>query len=99
MSMKACYTLVNAAGVDLTKTGATTQTIAGIFTKMTKAMGTGKLIILEGVVMGTGKAMSPIVVSPYMNSGAVTFKYNMDTVSIANTNVITITPYTPPEST
>lgn len=51
MSMKAGYTLVNAAGVDLTKTG------------------------------------------------AVTFKYNMDTVSIANTNVITITPYTPPEST
>ena len=96
MSMKAGYTLVNAAGVDLTKTGATTQTIAGIFAKMTKAMGTGKLIILEGVIMGTGKAMSPIVVSPYMSSGAVTFKYNMDTVSIANTNVITITPYTPP---
>lgn len=99
MSMKAGYTLVNAAGVDLTKTGATTQTVAGIFAKMQKAMSTGKLVILEGVVMGSGKAMSPIVVSPYMNSGAVTFKYNMDTVSIANTNVITITPYTPPEST
>ena len=96
MSMKAGYVLINAAGVDLTKTGATTQTIAGIFTKLTKAMGTGKLIILEGVVMGSGKAMSPIVVSPFMSSGAVTFKYNMDTVSIANTNVITITPYTPP---
>ena len=99
MSMKAGYVLVNAAGVDLTKTGATTQTVSGIFTKLQTAMGTGKLIILEGVVMGTGKAMSPIVVSPYMNSGAVTFKYNMDTVSIANTNVITITPYTPPENT
>ena len=99
MSMKAGYVLVNAAGVDLTKTGATTQTIAGIFAKLQTAMGTGKLIILEGVVMGAGKAMSPIVVSPYMNSGAVTFKYNMDTVSIANTNVITITPYTPPENT
>lgn len=96
LSMKAGYTLVNAAGVDLTKTGETTQTIAGIFAKLQKAMSTGKLIILEGVVMGSGKGMSPIVVSPYMSSGAVTFKYNMDTVSIANTNVITITPYTPP---
>lgn len=94
--MKAGYVLVNGSGIDLTKTGETTQTISGIFNKMTKAMGTGKLIILENVVMGSGKAMSPIVVSPYMSSGAVTFKYNMDTVSIANTNVITITPYTPP---
>ena len=94
--MKAGYVLVNASGVDLTKTGATTQTIAGIFTKLQKAMGTGKLIILEGVIMGSGKAMSPIVVSPYMSSGAITIKYNMDTISIANTNVITITPYTPP---
>lgn len=94
--MKEGYVLVNASGVDLTKTGETTQTIAGIFAKLQKAMGTGKLIILEGVVMGTGKAMSPIVVSPYMSSGAITIKYNMDTISIANTNVITITPYTPP---
>ena len=94
--MKAGYVLVNGSGIDLTKTGETTQTISDIFSKMTKAMGTGKLIILENVVMGSGKAMSPIVVSPYMSSGAVTFKYNMDTVSIANTNVITITPYTPP---
>lgn len=94
--MKAGYVLVNASGVDLTKTGETTQTVTGIFGKMTAAMNTGKLIILEGVIMGSGKAMLPIVVSPYMSSGAVTFKYNMDTVSIASTNVITITPYTPP---
>lgn len=96
--MKSGYVLVDATGVDLTKTGETTQTIAGIFGKLTTAMASGKLIILQGVVMGSGKAMSPIIVSPYMSSGAVTFKYNMDTVSIANTNVITITPYTPPEA-
>lgn len=98
MSMKGGYILVNATGVDLTKTGATTQTVSGIFTKLQTAMKTGKLIILEGVIMGNGKAMSPIVVSPYVSSGAIVIKYNMDTISIANTNVITITPYTPPEA-
>ena len=96
MSMKGGYILVNATGVDLTKTGETTQTVSGIFTKLQTAMKTGKLIILEGVIMGSGKAMSPIVVSPYLSSGAIVMKYNMDTISIANTNVITITPYTPP---
>lgn len=96
MSMKGGYILVNATGVDLTKTGETTQTVSGIFTKLQTAMKTGKLIILEGVIMGSGKAMSPIVVSPYVSSGAIVIKYNMDTISIANTNVITITPYTPP---
>lgn len=96
MSMKGGYILVNATGVDLTKTGETTQTVSGIFTKLQTAMKTGKLIILEGVIMGSGKAMSPIVVSPYLSSGAIVIKYNMDTISIANTNVITITPYTPP---
>ena len=94
--MKGGYILVNATGVDLTKTGETTQTVSGIFTKLQTAMKTGKLIILEGVIMGSGKAMSPIVVSPYLSSGAIVMKYNMDTISIANTNVITITPYTPP---
>lgn len=94
--MKGGYILVNATGVDLTKTGETTQTVSGIFTKLQTAMKTGKLIILEGVIMGSGMAMSPIVVSPYLSSGAIVIKYNMDTISIANTNVITITPYTPP---
>lgn len=96
--MKSGYVLVDATGVDLTKTGATTQTVAGIFGKLQTAMTSGKLIILQGVIMGSGKVMSPIIISPYMSSGAITFKYNMDTVSIANTNVITITPYTPPEA-
>ena len=95
-TMKGGYILVDATGVDLTKTGETTQTVSGIFNKLSAAMASGKLIILQGVIMGSGKAMSPIVVSPYMSSGAVTIKYNMDTISIANTNVITITPYTPP---
>lgn len=96
MSMKAGYVLVNAAGVDLTKTGETTQTISGIFGKLTQAINTGKLVILEGCLMGSGKPMGPIAVSPYISSGAIVIEYNMLTISVANTNVITITPYTPP---
>ena len=95
MSMKAGYVLVNAKGVDLNKTGVTTQTVAGIFTKLTKAIATGKTIILEGIV-NDSVALSPIVVSAGISSGAVVISYNMLTISVANTNVITITPYTPP---
>ena len=96
MSMKAGYVLVSAS-VDLTKTGATTQTVIGLFAKLQKAMATGKLIIVQGFNQGSAKPMAPVVISPYVNSGAITFKYNMDTIAVANTNVVTITPYTPPE--
>ena len=94
--MKGGYILVQ-AGVDLTKTGATTQTISGLYAKLTAAMNTGKLIICQGFTMGSGKPLTPVVISPYVNSGAITFKYNMDTIAVSSSNVVTITPYTPPE--
>lgn len=92
--MKAGYVLVNAKGVDLNKTGETTQTVSGIYSKLTKAIATGKLVILEGVVNSTA-ALTPIPVSASIVNNAVVISYNLLTISVASNDVITITPYTP----
>lgn len=99
--MKAGYTLVNAAGVDLTKTGATTQTVAGIYAKLTKALESGKRIILCNMVMGTGKTIAPTTATIYKGSSTtVIVNINWLSLSVASTNVITTTDYKyVPEST
>ena len=56
--MKAGYVLVNCSGLDLLKDD--TQTIAGLYDKVAAAMSTGKAIIAENIIWGTGKPISPI---------------------------------------
>ena len=58
--MKAGYVLVNASGLDLLSESS--QTIAGLYNKCKAAMETGKLIIAENIIWGTGKPISPIPV-------------------------------------
>ena len=58
--MKGGYTLVNCGGLDLLSES--TQTIAGLYNKVKAAMKTGKMIIAENIIWGTGKPISPISV-------------------------------------
>ena len=56
--MKAGYVLVNCSGLDLTNES--TQTISGLYKKVQAAMATGKAIIAENIIWGTGKPITPI---------------------------------------
>ena len=58
--MKAGYVLVNCGGLDLTSES--TQTIAGLYAKVKSAMETGKMIIAENIIWGSGKSITPISV-------------------------------------
>lgn len=58
--MKAGYVLVNCGGLDLLSES--TQTISGLYNKVKEAMATGKMIIAENMIWGTGKPISPVSV-------------------------------------
>lgn len=58
--MKAGYVLVNCGGLDLLSES--TQTIAGLYNKVKSAMETGKMIIAENIIWGSGKPITPISV-------------------------------------
>lgn len=92
--MKGGYYLVNAGSVDLTKTGATTQTIAGLYNKLVAALATNKRVVIGGLTMGSGKPLNPVTVSIYKGSSTtVVVNVNWLSLSVANTNVVTITDY------
>lgn len=92
--MKGGYILVDAKGVDLTKTGTTTQKVSGIYAKLTAALATGKRIILYNMVMGTGKTIAPTTAVVYKGSSTtVIVNINWLSLSVASTNVITTTDY------
>ena len=58
--MKAGYVLVNCGGLDLLSESS--QTIAGLYAKVKSAMETGKMIIAENIIWGSGKTITPISV-------------------------------------
>ena len=56
--MKGGYVLVDCKGLDLLSES--TQTITGLYAKVKAAMATGKMIIAENMVWGSGKPISPV---------------------------------------
>lgn len=56
--MKGGYILVDCTGIDLTAESA--QTVTGIWKKAVTAIASGKPIIAQGCVYGTGKPVSPV---------------------------------------
>ena len=86
MSMKGGYVLVNAIGVDLNVASAT---IAGIYEKFDRAIGTGKLIIVQNVV-NDDAALSPAAVVATVSSGVIGFTIEGATVAITAEDAVTI---------
>ena len=58
--MKGGYVLVNCGGLDLLSESS--QTISGLYNRVKSALATGKMMIAENVIWGTGKPISPIPV-------------------------------------
>ena len=58
--MKGGYVLVNCGGLDLLSESS--QTISGLYNRVKSALATGKMMIAENVIWGSGKAISPIPV-------------------------------------
>lgn len=59
-TMKAGYVLVNCGGLDLTSES--TQTISGLYKRVQSAMATGKMMIAENMIWGSGKPITPVSV-------------------------------------
>ena len=58
--MKGGYVLVNCGGLDLLSESS--QTISGLYNRVKSALATGKMMIAENVIWGTGKPITPIPV-------------------------------------
>ena len=93
--MNGGYVMVDCTGVDLTKTGDTTQTKSGIYTALKTAFATGKPLVAYGMIWGTGKPMSPI---PFFmqewSSTLIVCTASILNIAVTNEDVITITDLT-----
>lgn len=58
--MKGGYVLIDCTGVDLLTE--TEQSVTGIYNKVKTAYATGKMVIAENLIWGTGKVISPVQV-------------------------------------
>lgn len=87
--MKAGYVLVDCTGVDLTK-GSTEQSVPGLYNKIKAAEGTGKLIICENCIWGTGKPMSPIHIFTVNFGTYYVLTASTLQVYVTNADVVTI---------
>lgn len=87
------YIMIDCTGVDLT--AAASKTIAGLYDKFQTAMATGKPVVCSGLVMGTGKPVTPVYVEVYQaSSTAVAAVAGTLQINVTNANAVTITDLT-----
>lgn len=84
--MNGGYCLVNCSGLDLGDPG----TVTGLYNKVKSAVGSGKPIVLEGLVNGT-QAFTPVVAfGGEESSTSVFLSFFPITLHISSSDVVTI---------
>ena len=84
------YIMVDCGGLDLTK-GETPQTISGLYSKVKKAMLSGKPMYATNCIWGTGKPISPIqTFAIQLYSDEIYCTASTLQVRVKDTNVVTI---------
>lgn len=80
------YIMVDATDLDISDTEA--QTVDGLYDKLDAALGTGKEIILTGVVNGDAE-LSPTSVTCSTSESGITITMPGFTATVASTDVVT----------
>ncbi len=87
--IKGGYVMVDFSGVDLSIT--TKQTITGITEKVVNAFNTNKIVFVENCVMGSGKKVTPLVMSIYKDGANYKVLIDDKVGTVTANNEITFT--------
>lgn len=95
--MNGGYTMIDCKGMNLLAQSA--QTISGLYANCVKALATGKPVIANNCVYGTGVQMTPIPVFAIIEAGTIIFTSSILQVRIASNDSVTIVSLLPANET
>lgn len=95
--MNGGYTMIDCKGMNLLAQSA--QTISGLYAKSLKALATGKPVIVNNCVYGTGVQMTPIPVFAIIEAGTIIFTASILQIRIASNDSVTIVSLLPTNET
>lgn len=94
--MKGGYIMIDCGGLNLLSESS--QTIAGLYSKVSKAISRNKPVYLYNCKYGAGVSTSPIQAFGYVNSGSYVLTTSIYQITVASTDAVTISDLLPEDT-